>query len=205
MTFSSKLKLLETFKIIDSNIRLESIKNYKFDKLNMYYSEAIRLAKCIIRHQENALTDSGGKKKVPLFWIDMSRLYEVYVLGLLQTQYPNQILFQAKGNYGTQCDYLHIREGVILDAKYKLWYSSSNGRRSHVDSMIADIREISAYAIDERLLSLMKNDVNPPMCIIIHPDDETTKLETELSESVKNNKVEGYKDFYRLGIDLPRL
>ena len=49
----------------------------------------------------------------------MSRLYEVYVLGLLQTQYPNQILFQAKGNYGTQCDYLHVGEGIILDAKYK--------------------------------------------------------------------------------------
>ena len=71
--------------------------------------------------------------------------------------------------------------------------------------MIADIREISAYARDERLLSLMKKEVNSPMCIIINPDDETTKFETELSESVKNNKVAGYKDFYRLGIDLPRL
>lgn len=202
---SSKLKLVESFKNIDSNIRLESVKNYKFDKLNMYYSEAIKLAKCIIRHQENALSDGSGKTKVPLFWIDMSRLYEVYVLGLLQKQYPNQILFQVKGNYETQCDYLHIGESIVLDAKYKLWYSSYNGIRTHVKSMIADIREISAYARDERLLSLMKKEVNSPMCIIIHPDDETTKFETELSESVKNNKVAGYKDFYRLGIDLPRL
>lgn len=202
---SSKMKLLEAFKNIDSNVRIESIRDYKYDKLNIYYSEAIKLAKCIIRHQDNTLTDGGEKKKVPLFWIDMSRLYEVYVLGILQTHYPGQILFQVKGNYGTRCDYLHIGEGIVLDAKYKLWYSSDSGRRSHVDSMIADIREISAYARDERFLSLMKNNVSTPICIIIHPNEETTNIGTVLSDSVKNNKVEGYKDFYRLSIDLPRL
>ncbi len=202
---SSKLKLVEAFKNIDDNVRLESVRNYKFDKLNMYYSEAIKLAKCIIRHQDNALINDGKKKKVPLFWIDMSRLYEVYVLGILQTHYPDKILFQVKGSYGTQCDYLHVGEGIILDAKYKLWYSSYNGRRNHVDSMISDIREISAYARDERFLSLMNNDVSTPICIIIHPDEETTNLGTVLSDSVKNNKVEGYRDFYRLSINLPQL
>lgn len=202
---SSKLKLVEVFKNIDSKVRIESVRNYKFDKLNMYYSEAIKLAKCIIRHQDNALTDGSVKKKVPQFWIDMSRLYEVYVLGLLQTHYPNQILFQVKGNYETQCDYIHVGEGIILDAKYKLWYSTYNDRRSHAKSLIADVREISAYARDERFLSLMNKKLSTPICIIIHPDQETTKLETVLSDSVKNNKVEGYRDFYRLGIDLPRL
>ena len=204
---SSKLKLVEAFKNIDSNVRLESVRNYKFDKLNMYYSEAIRLAKCIIRHQDNSLNDGSGNKKVPLFWIDMSRLYEVYVLGLLQTHCPNQILFQVKGSYDTQCDYLHVGEGIVLDAKYKLWYSSYSGRHSpkNKNAMIADIREISAYARDEQLLSYMNKDVCTPICVIIHPDKETTKLETVLSDSVKNNRVEGYRDFYRLGIDLPRL
>lgn len=202
---SSKMKLIEAFKNIDSDVRLESVRNYKFDKLNMYYSEAIRLAKSIIRHQENALTDGSEKRKVPLFWIDMSRLYEVYVLGLLQTHYPNQILFQVRGSYDTQCDYLHVGEGMVLDAKYKLWYSSYNGRCSQKKAMIADIREISAYARDERLLSYMNKDVSTPICVIIHPDEETTKLDTELSKSVKNKKVEGYRDFYRLGINLPRL
>ena len=202
---SSKLKLIDAFRNIGSDVRLESVRNNKFDKLNRYYSEAIKLAKSIIRHQENALNDGSGNKKVPLFWIDMSRLYEVYVLGLLQTNYPNQILFQVKGSYGTQCDYLHIGEGIVLDAKYKLWYSSYNGRRSHVDSMIADIREISAYARDERFLKIMNKDINSPICIIIHPDEESTTLEAELGKSVRNNKIEGYKDFYRLGVSLPRL
>ena len=202
---SSKLKLIDAFRNIGSDVRLESVRIYKFDKLNRYYSEAIKLAKSIIRHQENALTEGSGKKKVPLFWIDMSRLYEVYVLGLLQTHYPNQILFQVKGSYGTQCDYLHIGEGIVLDAKYKLWYSSYNVRRSHVESMIAEIREISSYARDERFLGIMNKDITSPICIIIHPDEESTTLEAELGKSVKNNKIEGYKDFYRLGVDLPKL
>ena len=149
---SSKLKLLDAFKDIDNNVSPESVKNYKYDKLNIYYSEAIRLAKDIIKHKDNALNDSTENRKVPQFWIDMSRLYEVYVLGILQSYYPNQILFQEKGSYGTQCDYLHIGEGIVLDAKYKSWYSSKETRDSHKDSMIADIREISAYARDEQLL-----------------------------------------------------
>lgn len=202
---SSKLKLVDAFRNINSDVRIESVRNNKFDKLNMYYSEAIKLAKSIIRHQENALTDGSGDKKVPLFWIDMSRLYEVYVLGLLQAHYPNQILFQVKGSYGTQCDYLHVGEGIVLDAKYKLWYSTDNGRRGHSESMIADVREISAYARDELFLRKMDNGVSSPICIIVHPDEVSTTLDKELGSSVRDNKIEGYKDFYRLGIDLPRL
>ena len=71
--------------------------------------------------------------------------------------------------------------------------------------MIADIREISAYARDERFLKIMNKDTNSLICIIIHPAEESTTLEVELGKSVRNNKIEGYKDFYRLGVDLPRL
>ena len=204
---SSKIKLLDAFKDVRSDVRVESIRNCKFDKLNRYYTEAIRLAKCIIRHQDNSLNDGSEKKKVPLFWIDMSRLFEVYVLGLLQTHYPNQILFQVPGSYNTQCDYLHKGEGIVIDAKYKKWYSSEMGRLNpnQRKSLIADIREISAYARDERLLSQLDNDAKSPICIIIYPDEDATKFETLLADSVKNNKIEGYHDFYRLGIDLPRL
>lgn len=203
---SSKLKLINAFRNIRSENHIGSIRNYKFDKLNIHYAEAIRLAKCIIKHQDNSLTNNYNKKKrVPLFWIDMSRLYEVYVLGLLQNQYPDQILFQVKGSYGTRCDYIHKSEGIIMDAKYKLWYSSPEGRGSHLDSMIADIREISAYARDERLLSVMKKEEKSPACIIIFPDNRSTNLESELFTTVRNNKLDDYKDFYLLGIDLPRL
>ncbi len=200
---SSKLKLLDAFRDVSSDVRVESVRACKYDKLNVYYSDAVKLAKDIIRHKENALNEAGKEKKVPLFWIDMSRLFEVYVLGILQTQYPGQILFQEKGNYGSQCDYLHRGEGIVLDAKYKLWYSSKSERNSHAKYLVADVREISAYARDERFLSLMNNDESTPKCIIVHPDEESTKLGPILFDSVKNNKVEGYKDFYRLGINLP--
>ena len=202
---SSKMKLIEAFKDIDGNVRLESVRNYKFDKLNMYYSEAIKLAKCIIRHQDNALTDGSGKKKVPLFWIDMSRLYEVYVLGILQEHYPRQIRFQVKGSFETQCDYLHIGEGIVLDAKYKLWYASREGRYRNRKALVADIREVSGYARDVEMISHFNNEVSSPLCVIIHPDKNYTKLGPVLSQSIIQNKIEGYKGFYRLGIKLPQL
>jgi len=201
---SSKLKLVEAFKNISGQVYPESVKTYKFNKLNTYYPEAITLAKCIIRHEENALNSNDKQKKVPLFWIDMSRLYEVYVLGILQSTYPSKIRFQQMGSYRTQCDYVHIGEGIVLDAKYKLWYSSDGGRISHSDSMVADVREISGYARDERILRLMEGDVQSPACIIIHPDENDADLKTSLLESAKSNVIEGYRDFYRLGISLPR-
>ena len=202
--FASKLKLLDAFRNISSDIRIQEVKNFKFDKLNMFYSEAIRLAKCIIRHQDNALKGDSGLKKVPLFWIDMSRLYEVYVLGILREQYPQQILFQVKGSYETQCDYLHIGEGIVLDAKYKLWYASDDGRYWNRKALVADIREVSGYARDIKLISHFNKEVSSPLCVIIHPDEHSTQLGPDLTQSIKQNKIEGYKDFYRLGIKLPQ-
>lgn len=202
---SSKIKLVDAFRNIDNNIKQESVKNFKFDKLNIYYPEAISLAKSILRHQDNSLTEESGKKRVPLFWIDMSRLYEVYVLGILRTLCPRQILFQVKGSYGTQCDYLHIGEGIILDAKYKPWYASFDGRHNNSDFLIADIREISGYARDEKLIKLFKKEVSLPVCIIIHPSDEMELMNSDILNAVKKNKIEGFKNFYRLGISLPKL
>ena len=201
---SSKLKIRDAFKDISNNIHPESIRNYKFDKLNMHYSDAIKLAKQIIRHEDNALKNNSGQKRVPLFWIDMARLYEVYVLGILQSKYPLQIRFQQKGSYGTQCDYIHIGESIVLDAKYKPWYSSYSGRCNHVDSLIADIREISGYARDEKLLQMMDECNSSPICVIVHPDDKETNLNMKLADAVKNDKIEGYRDFYRLRVSLPR-
>lgn len=201
--FASKLKLLEAFRNISSNVQIQEVKNYKSDKLNMYYSEAIKLAKCVIRHQDNALKSGSDLKKVPLFWIDMSKLYEVYVLGILQEHFPQQILFQVKGSYETRCDYLHIGEGIVLDAKYKLWYASSDGREKNKKALIADIREISGYARDEKLISHFNTKVTSPLCVIIYPNENPTQLGPELAQSIKQNKIEGYKDFYTLGIKLP--
>ena len=76
----------------------------------------------------------------------MSRLYEVYVYGLLEKAYPGKIKFQVKGHYRTAIDFLKMDEKLIMDTKYKPYYDISNS------GIIDDIREISGYARDENIL-----------------------------------------------------
>lgn len=202
---SSKLKIIEVFRNIGSDVQLQSIKTYKYDKLNIYYPQAISLAKQIIKHYDNSMTNSQTEKKIPPFWIDMSRLFEIYVLGLLRTNYSQSILFQVKGSYGTQCDYLHTQEGVIIDAKYKTWYCTKSQRESHNSSLVADIREISGYARDEKLLEYFPSEYSDnPICIVIHPGEmQTIDFSQTLSSQNKEEKIEGYKNFYHFSIPLP--
>ena len=202
---SSKLRIREAFRNISTNVYPYSIKCKKYDKLNSYYSEAIDLAKSIIKHQENSISSSHCEKKVPPFWIDMSRLFEIYVLGLLESNYPSMIRFQEPGSYGTQCDYIHTGEGIILDAKYKPWYATNEGRTKHSDALVNDVREISGYARDNNLLAYTRQSKEVPKCVIVYPSKETTLYDGLLSEIVKKNPIDGFYGFFGLGISLPRI
>ena len=201
---SSKLKIVDAFRNICSDVQLQSIKDSNFDKLNVYYPQAIQLAKLILRHYDNSVCDSKSERRVPPFWIDMSRLFEVYILGMLSSYYPEMIKFQVKGSYGTQCDYLHTGEGVVIDAKYKLWYGSKAGRESHYDYLVDDVREISGYARDEKLLSHFMPPCLEPTCIIIHPGPKQNfDFSYPLANQVLENRIEGYKGFYHISVPLP--
>lgn len=201
---SSKLRAIEAFRSISSDISPQSVRTTKHDKLNRYYPQAILLAKQILKHYDNSVSSSGCEKKVPPFWIDMSRLFEVYVLGLLESHYPNAIKFQVNGSYGTRCDYLHTEEGIVLDAKYKLWYNSQADRAAHYDSLVADIREISAYARDEKLLQNFTTPQYPVSCVIIHPGNtQSFDFSQPLSTLTKEHEIEGYRDFYHIAVPLP--
>lgn len=202
---SSELQIIDCFRNIDSDVNIQSVKESKFDKLNAFYPEAIKLAKMLIKHKENSIAKGGSQKKVPPFKIDMSRIFEVYVLGILESNYPQQIKFQVDGSYGTKCDYVHKGEGIIIDAKYKKWYSSKQGRRDHPKYLLDDIREVSGYARDSNILKHFDNSMrsNPP-CLIIHPTGTVMpEFENRLFNECKNNPIDGFNKFYHLGIPLP--
>ena len=202
--YSSIINVIESFRNVDSKVNMQSVKVNRFDKLNPFYYDAIKLAKLILRHQENSITKGKVEKKVPPFWIDMSRLFEIYVLGKLTNSYANKILFQVPGSYYTQCDYLHTGEYIIVDAKYKPWYETAQGRKDHYHDMISDIREISGYARDEKLLTYFNvNTDTIPCCLIVHPGVATPCFNKPLKEIIKTTKIEGFKEFYHLGISLP--
>ena len=205
---------------VSDDIEVSQIKVLKRNKLFKEYSEAIRLAKMILRRFDYSITKTEMEQKsVPPFWIDMSRLYEIYVYSKLYEAYGDKILFQVEGWGGTAADFVKTDEKIILDAKYKTHYQDTNS------PLLPDIREMSGYARDEKILKAMgineKEEKIVPVipCVIIYPGTEDTSFFNNNHEPVpvmdlvknrdlvknKKCKISGFKEFYKLCIKLPAI
>lgn len=197
---------LSIFSNVSEEIEISEVQSMGFNKLFAGYKEAVSLAKTILRKFDYSLQNTEEKETKTLpFWIDMPRLYELYVYNYLNKYYPNQVMFQVDGYMGTAADYIIKDKGIILDAKYKPRYENGNG------GIIPDIREMSGYARDERILRNFDNPYASEVpCIILYPScyDEMDKVEEEGTDKFegelsKARKIRPYRDFYKMRIDLP--
>jgi 5-methylcytosine-specific restriction enzyme subunit McrC len=139
------------FELVSDEISLHDVKHTKTNVFYKEYEEGIRLAKLILKRFGYNITNTQKKTiKTPPFWIDMSKLFELYVLGLLKDTYGSFALYgeEAKLNYGLP-DYLITKDNkkCIADAKYKTLYN----RKDNYD--IDNIRQLSAYARDKKAFS----------------------------------------------------
>ena len=201
---SSISRLLLSFSEVSCIDSAFSITKMKYNAVFREYSTAINLAKLILKRFDFCLSESDKNiRNIPVHWIDMPALFEVYVYSLLDEIYPGQIVFQAEGSHLTRADFIKKDEGIILDAKYKLRYQNSN------TSIIDDVRELSGYARDEKLLGLMghHNEDYIPPCVIIYPDNKgqlnfnhCTDISSQLQDA---NRISGYLKFFKFGIMLP--
>lgn len=196
--------LNEAFSCVSIDVQLHEVRTEKVSKLNRYYTQAVQLAKQILRHQENNIGQADCSNKVPMFWIDMSRLFEVYALQRMRDVYGEDVLYQQHGSFCTICDYLHVTERLIIDAKYKYWYGENlyANRKALVD----DIREISGYANDTKLREKMIDGVSEPTCVILYPSGkEDTIFPPKMSDALPGHEISEYMRFYRLPIQVPLL
>ncbi len=219
------------FTQVSENIEVYEIKNFRKNKLFNEYSEAIRIAKMILRFFDYSISKTSlTPATVPPFWIDMSRLFEVYVYSKLHEAYGNVIKFQVPGRLGSVADFIKTDEKLIIDAKYKTKYQKTNS------AILSDIRELSGYSRDNRILramgvkktSLQENEPIIP-CIIIYPEyqefeidklmDEEEKKEIEeynksdslkstvfdkpMLQLVEGHDIPGFRKFYKLFVELP--
>ncbi len=168
-------KIMPAFADISDNIEVPAVKHCGRSKLFKCYAQAIKVAKDILRRYDYSLSNvSKENHQTPCFWIDMSRLFELYVYSQLYQAYRDDIRFQVPGYRKTAVDFIHIGEQLIIDAKYKPKYEKSNA------GIMPDIREISGYSRD---LSILKNfgpdfiALNKEVkCLIIYPQDAFTDL-----------------------------
>jgi 5-methylcytosine-specific restriction enzyme subunit McrC len=190
---------------VDDSIDTNTIKNLTHNSFFKEYKEAIHLSNLILKRFGYTIKEiealNNTTVKVPPFWIDMPKLFELYVLGLLKDKYHNQIRFQIQGTYG-QPDFILTTEKdkFIIDTKYKKIYQEE---KYNVD----DIRQISGYARDTKILSQLGYTENQQQdvvtdCLIIYPDQEAPE---NLNANLKKNPINGFTRFYKMPIKLPKL
>lgn len=194
------------FEFVSADVELNDVKHSKTNAFYKEYEEALRLAKLILKRFGYNISNTTEKTiQTPPFWIDMSKLFELYVLGLLRDAYPQQILYganEANLNYGLP-DYLYTEPNsqCILDAKYKLIYNDE-------EYDIADIRQLSGYARDEQVfekLNVTRGSIID--CIIIYPfwnssikPNEEVKINLSNAEPIKH-----FVKFKSIGVALPQI
>lgn len=207
-----------SFTGVSEDIELFELKSVINNKIFKEYSEGIRIAKMILQKFNYSILETKTTSNfTPVFWIDMSRLYEVYVYSKLYNKYGDKIKFQVPGYRTTAVDFIETEQKIIIDTKYKPQYSDSN------KGIIEDVRQISAYARDKKIREAMgcKEDCLLD-CLIICPekmiDDEDNEIKDNLPDDCKElnsfdgvdnlcgaaTEIRGYKRFYKLSFPMPK-
>lgn len=197
------LQLLSRFENVSENIQLSQITTLRQNKLYRDYNEGLRLAKMILRRFSYSIDNvQSERNRTPPFWIDMSRLYEVYVYSLLYAKYGEVISFQVAGYQKTAVDFIKHDEQLIIDTKYKPQYNDSNA------GIIDDVRQLSGYARDEKILKALGFPNIIPRCVIIYPermDPHDRIIENFTTDKLLEvtDKVKGFQEIYKISVRLP--
>lgn len=195
---------LPAFQVVDEINDLNTLKGVTYNPFYKEYKEALHISSLILKrfgYNIKEVTELNNKLvKVPPFWIDMSKLFELYVLGLLKDKYNNSIKFQYNNTTYGQPDFLFSTTNLkmIIDTKYKSLYQKNCFAPE-------DIRQISGYARDKGVLSAF-GYITPEEqdkvvdCLIIYPDQAASE---NLADNLKENEINGFTRFYKMAIKLP--
>lgn len=162
------------------------------------YESAIRLANMILkRNAFNITNTTTNKVKTYPYWINMSKLFELHVLKLLRTDYPNGVIYQ-KSFAGRIPDIILNTESykAVIDVKYKNYSNKS--------LEIEDIRQVAAYSKMKSIykeLGLNKGDELDS--IIIYPKVQSMNKTKDLIP--QKEELRDYFNIYKLEVDIPIL
>ena len=184
------------FELISEEINIENLKKLTTNTFFKEYEEAIRIGKHILKRFSYNITETTQQKvAIPPFWIDMPKLFELYVYKKLQEQFGGreEVLYHFIADY-TELDFLlnTPEYKMVIDAKYKPIYEDSR--------VIDDIRQVSGYARLEAVYNEFKIEENKLIdCLIIYPSLEENK---ELNFK-KLDTIKKYAKIYKQSISIP--
>lgn len=184
------------FELISEEINIENLKKLTTNTFFKEYDEAIRIGKHILKRFSYNITETTQQKvTIPPFWIDMPKLFELYVYKKLQEQFggKEEVLYHFIADY-TELDFLlnTPEYKMVIDAKYKPIYEDSR--------VIDDIRQVSGYARLERVYQKLGLEGSNELidCLIIYPS-----LDEDTNFNLKDKKIAGYRNIYKQSISIP--
>lgn len=192
------------FELVSDDIEASNLKNIKYNPFFKEYKEAIKIGNLILKRFAYNISNTSIKNiTVPPFWIDMPKLFELYVYRhLLQFFYEKEIKFQFSTS-GNALDFLIKKQAseMVIDAKYKMRYCTS-----HIHE---DIRQVAGYArlnkvYEELKATKAKTDVID--CLIIYPTDKKLTNEYKFKCILDDeSEIKAYNRVYKIGIPMPYL
>lgn len=192
------------FYSVEDDVEIEELKTIKPNPLYKEYQQALKLAKFILkRYGYTISTVQPVEMQTPPFWIDMSKLFELYVFAKLKELFPlkGEVEYHIKTNR-QELDFIinskDKKYQMVVDAKYKPQYKDGNISKE-------DIRQVSGYA---RMKSIYKelemedkhNEVID--CLIIYSNQKADRKDF-IKDNFIYEPVDNYVKFYKLGIELP--
>ena len=185
---------LASFELVSDDVDIRRFKSFKNNAFFKEYAQGLKLAKMILKRFSYNLKNTQNTQQTPPFYIDMSLLFEQYVYALLLEN--NEVKYQVKGGYGV-VDFLI--EDMIVDTKYKPKYKNKKINRDTIE----DIRQLSGYARDEKIIECLGTNGTIAKCLVIYPNKEGDK-DSDLSGLWGDGEeIQGFVNFKKIGVRLP--
>jgi 5-methylcytosine-specific restriction enzyme subunit McrC len=184
---------------VSEEIELNDIKQTKVNAFYKEYEQAIKLAKLILKRFSYNISNTETKViSTPPFWVDMPKLFELYVLSLLKNRFNHQVKYHLAYR-GSELDYILKTPDykMVIDAKYKLKYIT--------DKHDEDIRQVSGYARLKNVYTyLEKNYPESIECLIVYPDQNNGNDDLMIVElNSRQYEIPQYHGVFKVGIKLP--
>lgn len=189
------------FENVSDEVSIYEIKHLKFNPFYKNYKTAIELSKLILKRFSYNLNTIQNQETIltPPYWIDMSKLFELYVMSKLKEKFRNECRLEYQfGNRANQLDFLldSGRFKMVIDSKYKAKYS--------YHFVTEDIRQISGYARLKKVHEFFGLTEGTLIdCLIIYPDPINGY--DEIPDNLDEVSVNDYYGIYKLGIKIPEL
>lgn len=201
------------FEAVAEDIDVSKIKSFKPNPLYKEYDQALKLAQLLLkRFSYNITLTKQEKIATPPFWIDMSKLFELYVYKKLRAVFSNQeVQYHLKAQQQELDFVIRSKDDkciFVVDTKYKPRYED------HKIS-IEDVRQVSGYARIKKVydeLRITDYDKNIKCLIIYSHQNGVNSFESTSFTTKENNADEkalkeekDYVNLFKLGIKLPTI